>query len=151
MILELDLVPASSWGSNVRSILTKNQWTAISQRVRSQVYDICQICEFSNEQPLHAHEIWRYYEREHIQKLIGMIALCPSCHRVKHFGLARVRGKEEQALRHFMKINKITKKEAEEYINKSFKIWADRSSKKWTLDISILNDYGIDTNKIKKE
>jgi hypothetical protein len=123
----------------------------ISKQVRSQAYDICQICHSNLELPLHCHEVWEYDDTKQIQKLIKMVALCRSCHQVKHFGLARVRGKEKQATRHFIKVNKISDKLAQKYIEQSFVIWRDRSSKEWALDISILNDYGVDINKIKKE
>jgi hypothetical protein len=36
------------------------------------------------------------------QRLERMIALCPSCHRVKHMGKARIDGKYDAALRHLV-------------------------------------------------
>jgi hypothetical protein len=151
LILTIELVPETCFFSNVRSVLTKTQWANISKQVRAKVYDICQICGSSKRQPLHAHEVWHYDDTNYIQTLVGMIALCRSCHQVKHFGFARMQGREEQALKHLMKINKITKKEAEEHITNSFQQWAGRSKHHWKLDISHLSEYGIDINKIKKE
>jgi len=49
-----------------------------------------------------------------------------------------------------MKVNKLTENEAEEAIAKSFEVWEMRSKKKWKLDISLLEAYGIDTSKIKE-
>jgi len=70
---------------------------------------------------------------------------------VKHFGLAQVNGKEKVALKHFMKVNKVTKKVAEKYIANEFMVWATRSGKNWKLDISILEEYGIDVKKITQK
>jgi len=148
--LEIELVPATCFFSNVRSAISASQWKIISKQVRAQAYNICEICQSSLQQPLHCHEVWEYNDTKQIQKLIKMVALCRSCHQVKHFGLARVQGKEKQAIQHFIKVNKISGKLAEKYIEQSFIIWRDRSSKEWTLDISILNDYGVDITKIRK-
>jgi hypothetical protein len=69
---------------------------------------------------------------------------------VKHIGLAQTRGKGEAALQHLMKVNKMKRPEADVYVKGSFWTWVMRSRKQWTLDISCLEEYGIDVNKIKK-
>lgn len=151
MKLELDLVPASSWFNNVRAVVTKKQWDAIRTKVASKAYDTCEICGgIGSKHPVECHEIWEYDKETLTQKLIGMIALCPDCHMVKHFGLAEIQGKRNKALKHLMKINKITKEEAEKYIAEQFVVWAKRSKRKWELDISLLKkDFGIDIDKLK--
>ena len=151
MKLKIELVPSSCWLSNVRSAVSRSQWDLIRKKVYTEAYDACQIC--GGVGPKHAvecHEIWEYDDKKLIQKLVGMIALCPACHGVKHIGLAQVRGRGDQALMHLMKVNKLKKKDAEKYVEEAFKIWADRSSKQWQLDISVLKEYGIDVKEIKK-
>jgi hypothetical protein len=151
MKLEIELVPSSCWFSNVRSEVSKKRWDYIRKQVASQAWDVCQICGgVGAKQPLHCHEIWHYDDQKQIQKLVGMIALCPACHQVKHFGFAQVRGKGDQALRYLMKVNKLTQKEAEKYVKSAFLLWAERSKKKWALDISHLSEYGIDVKKLRK-
>lgn len=148
--LTIELVPSSSWFNNVRAVLTRKQWDALRKKVYSQAWDTCQICGgIGLKHPVECHEIWHYDDKKLVQKLEGMIALCPDCHMVKHIGLAQVQNKGKLALKHLMKINKMNKKEAEKYIADSFMKWAERSSKKWKLDISILESYGIDVGKIK--
>ena|ERR1700693_3567728 len=149
MKLTLELVPASCFYKNVRQILTKTQWNILSRQVRSQAYDICEICHSNSEKSLDCHEIWEYNDTRLIQKLIKMIALCKNCHQVKHFGLARLQGREAYALQHFMKINKMQRKEAENYIQKAFMTWADRSQYNWSIDISILSNYSLKLTKEK--
>lgn len=77
-----------------------------------------------------------------------MIALCPDCHLVKHFGFANTQGKGEQALKHFMKINGLKKKEAEKAISEAFDLWRKRSLIDWELDLSGLKQYGVDVSKL---
>ena len=76
-----------------------------------------------------------------VQKLVGFISLCPKCHKVKHAGLAQIKNEEELVKRHLMKVNSITRKQAADYIIKSFKIWEQRSNKQWSLDISYIDRY----------
>ncbi len=151
LILTIELVPSTCWFSNVRAVLSKSQWNVVKKQVSTAAYDTCQICGGTGpKHPVECHEIWHYDERKLIQKLMGMIALCPACHMVKHIGLARLRGKEERAIRHLMKINKITRPAALTYVQQAFEQWQERSQKEWKLDISCLKDYGIDVEKIKK-
>jgi hypothetical protein len=148
--LTIELVPSSSWFNNVRAVLTRKQWDVLKKQVYSQAWDTCQICGgIGPKHPVECHEIWHYDEKKLVQKLEGMIALCPDCHMVKHIGLAQIQNKSEKALKHLMKINKMSKKEADKYIADSFMKWAERSGKTWKLDISILKDYGIDVSKLK--
>lgn len=150
--LTIELVPSSSWMNNVRKVLSNNQWRALSRSVRDRAYDVCEIC--GGVGPTHAtecHEIWQYNEKTGIQKLMGMIALCPDCHMVKHIGLARIKGKYDLALKHFMKVNKLKKRDTEEYVSKAFSRWRDRSKMKWKLDLSVLKRYGVDVEKLKTD
>lgn len=150
MKLLIELVPSTCWFSNVRSEVTKKQWDWIKKQVFGQAWDTCQICGGAgSSHPVECHEIWHYDDEQLIQKLMGMIALCPACHQVKHFGLAQINGKGEQALKHLMEVNNITQKRAEKHIKNAFQRWAERSKKKWELDISHLSEYGIDISKLR--
>lgn len=149
--LSIELVPSSSWFNNVRAILTDKQWDIVRSQVSAQAYYICQICEgVGPKHPVECHEIWHYDDKKFIQKLEGMIALCPDCHMVKHIGYAQTQGRGDRALKHFMKINGLKKKTAEKCVEEAFAKWALRSQKDWTLDISKLSDYGIDVSKIRR-
>jgi hypothetical protein len=151
MKLSVELVPATCWFSNVRSACSKAQWDKIRKRVYLEAKHVCEVCGgVGPKHPVEAHEIWSYDDLNQIQKLVGMIALCPDCHQVKHFGLAQVNGKGEIALKHLMKVNEWTVKRAEAYIKTALKRWAERSEKKWKLDISHLSEYGIDTSESKE-
>lgn len=70
-------------------------------------------------------------------------------HITVHFGFAQIKGKGDQALKHFMTINGLGKDKAVKLINDSFVLWQKRSKKQWKLDISMLQEYGIDTHKIE--
>lgn len=151
MKLDIELIPATCWFSNVRSAVSKKRWDRIKIQVSDKAWSTCEICGgVGPKHPVECHEIWSYDDHNQIQKLVGMVALCPDCHQVKHLGFAQTQGKGDQALQHLMKVNNLTQPQAEKYVKRAFERWARRSQKKWALDISHLSEYGIDTSKIKE-
>jgi 5-methylcytosine-specific restriction endonuclease McrA len=144
--LTIELVPETSFYNNVRSAVTSTEWNVIRRKCYKKAGNVCEICgdkgtKQGRKYSVECHEIWEYDDILHIQKLTGLIALCPKCHQVKHVGLARINGKEPDVIRQLMKVNKITATEADNYIIESFKIWEKRSDKQWTVDISYLEKY----------
>lgn len=152
IILDIELVPSTSWTNNVRAIVTKTQWDKIKSAVAAKAYNLCEICGgVGPKHPVECHEVWAYDDKKCTQVLERMIALCPGCHQVKHMGYAQVSGKFEQAFNHFKKVNKLEKTVASKLISDAFVKWAERSKKNWIVDISHLSEYGIDISKLKKE
>ena len=96
--------------------------------------------------PVECHEVWEYDDKAHIQKLIRLIAICPSCHQVKHIGrTASVDGVVgmERCVRHLMKVNGWSMSATETYIEGAYSLHAKRSRHQWELDLSWLSTYGI--------
>lgn len=137
MKLTIQLVPSTAFGQNIRTILTKKQWNYIRNFVYGKYYNLCSICG-ADDKGLEAHENWLY--EKGTQKLTDIVAVCRACHQVHHFGLSELQGKRKQTLAHLIKINNLSKKEAEKYIEKSFQEWAERSKIKWKLDIKYLEE-----------
>lgn len=137
--LEIELVPKTCWFSNIRDHVTASQWTTIKKRTFALAGHRCEICSgVGPKWPVECHEIWIYNDQLKTQTLERTIALCPSCHQVKHIGFASVLGTFEVAKAHFAKVNQISKKEAAVYIDKAFKTFHKRSQSKWTLHIDWL-------------
>ena len=137
MKLTIELVPKTAFFKNVRSEVTKDEWGIIRRKAYKNAGYICEICGGVGKQhPVECHEIWKY--KNGIQKLLGFVALCPDCHQVKHLGLSQMRGLEEECIKHLMKVNNITKKEAKLYIAECWDIWSGRNEQDWKLDISLL-------------
>jgi len=144
MDLIIELVPKSSWYSNLRSELPKEDWDRIRRESYRKAEYKCEICGgVGPNHPVECHEIWHYDESENIQRLDGVISLCPDCRQVKHIGLAGIVGKKEQAIDHLAKVNGWPRELAEEHVQEAFAEWARRSTKKWTLDLSWLEKQGV--------
>lgn len=140
MKLTIELVPSTAWYSNVRSNVSQAEWDVLRKECYKKAGHVCEICSGRGpKHPVECHEIWEYDDDACTQTLGGLIALCPSCHSTKHFGFARVSGKEKEAKLHLMKVNGLTEEQADKYIEEVFMIWEERSKYDWTLDISFLN------------
>lgn len=144
--LTIELVPKTAWYSNVRSNVTANKWDAIRKKSYSIANNKCEICGDvgKNQGVKHnveCHEIWQYNDKNKEQKLIGLISLCPFCHKTKHVGLAQIKGEEEIVIKQLIKVNKMTRQEAKNYIRTVFETWRERSKYEWKLDITMLDDY----------
>ncbi len=142
MKLTIELVPSTAWYSNVRSNVTTTEWDVLRKECYKKAGYKCEVCAGKGpNHPVECHEIWEYDDDACTQTLEGLIALCPDCHSTKHFGFARVSGKEKEAKLHLMKVNDLTEEQADKYIEEVFMIWEQRSKYDWTLDISFLNKY----------
>ena len=102
----------------------------------------CEICSGKGyRHPVECHEKWHYNFETNVQKLIGLEALCPNCHKVKHIGLALSQGRGDRSIKHLMKVNGISENEAIAYIEQVFQDWEYKSQFNWILDISYLNEF----------
>ena len=139
--LTCELVPSSLWGENLRSLLTAGQWKELRTACYIRAGHKCEICGgVGNAHPVEAHEIWHYNDQERRQTLMGLIALCPACHKCKHMGFARATGMLEVSMKHMSHVNKWPKELVEAYVMREFEIHRLRDQLKWTVDTSWLTD-----------
>ena len=139
MKLIVELVPRTSWFENLRSLLTPEQWDKLRRETYRKALYRCEVCGGKGlKHPVECHEIWHYDDRKHRQTLTGLIALCPNCHQCKHIGLAELQGKYEAAFKHLMKVNRWTKRQAEQHIEAAVEKWEERNDFEWNVDISLV-------------
>jgi hypothetical protein len=142
--LTVELVPRTCWFNNVRSAVSEGQWNYLKKKTSNKANWKCEICGGRGPKwPVECHERWHYDDEYNTQKLCGLIALCPSCHEVKHIGLAELKGKKVEATAHLAIVNGWSYQAADKYIKDAFKVWRDRSQHNWILDISWIKDIGI--------
>lgn len=139
--LTIELVPKTSWFTNLRSVLSTEQWDIVRKKTYKNANYKCEICGGKgNKHPVECHEEWEYDEINHIQKLKNLIALCPKCHQVKHMGFQLISGNYDNAFQHFLKINNLNKKEGQKLVDFAFSEYNRKSKMDWTLDIKKLYD-----------
>lgn len=141
--LGVELVPATCWYSNVRSALPTKEWDRVRKISYTHADFKCEICGDSGlnqgyKHPLECHEIWEYNDKTHIQKLMGLVSLCPYCHICKHIGRANAMGNQALAFKHMEKVNKWTHKQVVNHVAAEFERFKERSKHQWKLDLTIL-------------
>lgn len=144
--LAIELVPKTSWYSNVRSHVSETEWDRLRKPVYNRAGSRCEICGGRGPaHPVECHEIWQYDDEVSVQRLIGLIALCPACHSVKHLGRSHVKGRGDEAIDQLMKVNRWSAAQADAYIELVLDVWKLRSRVPWQLDLSWLAEQGIST------
>lgn len=146
MRLSCELIPRSTWGENVRSLLTRSQWDRLRRFVYAQAGGICEICgdvgtNQGRKHDLEAHEIWQFCEDTHTQTLTGMIGLCPECHRVKHIGRAFATGAHMRAISHLARVNGWSPEQVHAHISHAFDEHTARSAHMWSVRYDALTHY----------
>jgi hypothetical protein len=143
--LYIELVPQTCWFSNVRNHVAKLEWETIRKKVFQKAGSRCEICGGKGAKwPVECHEIFEYNDALKIQTLVGMIALCPDCHQAKHFGLARVKGVDKQAMWHLCRVNGWTIDQGVDHVNEQMTIGIERSEHEWSVDLGFLKrEFGI--------
>lgn len=131
------LIPSTSFFTNLRSMLPASEWDRLRRDCYQKAGHVCEVCGGRGpKHPVECHEIWKYNTKKGVQRLDGLIALCPACHEVVHFGLAQVRGRGKIALKHMMKVNSMPEQQCLEIVEDAFRVWERRNQTKWKLDIS---------------
>ena len=150
--LTIELVPSTCWFSNVRSNVAPAVWEVLKKQTSKLTRYRCAICAGRGHRwPVECHEVWLYNDTTHTQTLVRLIALCPMCHKAKHIGLAIINGEFEEVRAHLMKVNQWDQKAtADAYIADAFELFEKRSQYEWTLDISYLEQFGVDPATLKR-
>jgi hypothetical protein len=144
--LKIELVPRTAWYTNIRSILTKNEWDIVRHACYKNAGHVCEICgdvgtNQGRRHKVECHEIWEYNDETRVQKLTGFISLCPNCHMVKHAGLAISQNKGKQVIDHLVRINGCHINEAVEDITDALEMFVIRSGTKWYTDMEYLTQF----------
>jgi hypothetical protein len=149
--LTFELVPETCWWSNVRSQVTKAQWEKCKAYVKKRSGSRCEICNgVGRKWPVECHEIWAYDDEAQVQTLVGLVALCPTCHQAKHIGRTMEVlsiGEVDRVLDHVQQVNNWSRVTVHKAVQNTFAIWQIRSQWQWDLDVSYLATIGIELPK----
>lgn len=143
--LGVDLIPATMWGANCRSVLTKRQWQYISDFVRHRAGWQCEFCgagnDFRRKKWLMAHE--RFEFDGDTMRLSSLICICDDCNDVTHPGHATVEGKKTMAeiLGQFAEVSDISYAEARARMSEATEKFEDRSRRDWIIDLGLIGPW----------
>ena len=85
--LTIELVPSTCYFSEVRDHISTKDWDRLSQQTYKEAGYRCSVCGGVGQQErLFCSENWHYDDENHLQTLLGLIALCSPCHECKESG-----------------------------------------------------------------
>lgn len=132
--LNFEFVPDGCWYSNLRSIMP-DKWKIIRKNAVARAGGRCMICGAPSSR-LEAHERWEYDEQHAVQRLKDVIAVCPACHAVIHYGRTSLKGDARAAEDHFMKVNGCSYAEMRAALGRANADHARRNAvPEWSLDV----------------
>lgn len=151
--LKVELVPSTCWWSNLRSELSPEQWAVCKRWSGRRAGWRCAVCgERGPRWPVECHEQWLYDDAlPRLQRLGGLISLCPACHESTHMGFASINGRDVEAAVHLAEVNGWDSGQVDTYLDACWAQWEDRSAHQWQLDVRWLTDVlGIDVPPVER-
>ena len=131
-----NMIPKTSWYTNLRTILPEDEWVKIRKLVYNHFNYRCAICKSKGQ--LHAHESWIYDYENSKQLLKDILALCYLCHMTQHLGFVQVKlitaGEltMEQIEDHWLSVNdNTTHSDFGKMVKNAFELWDLRSLTSW--------------------
>ena len=141
--LTFELVPEECWRANLRALLTQTEWDIVRKDAYKRSGYRCSKCGAKGR--LEAHEVWRYDDEKALQKLENVVALCRNCHEIKHIGRTQLKGRDADAMEHFMKVNHCSQMDYHAALAEANEEYFRRNRVEgWVTDVSWLKDkFGI--------
>lgn len=143
--LKPEMLPSTTWEDNLRAKLPEHRWNALRKYVYTAAGHRCEMCGAAGAPYIEAHEKWSWDDFWCIQKLEGLIGLCPTCHKVHHLGLAKRLGLYDKCLDKMQEVNGWTRAQTLQAIEDARAVADERSKFGWSVDMSWLEsgDYQL--------
>lgn len=138
-----DMLPSSTWEDNLRTRLKPEEWDRLRKFCYSAAGNTCVACGSRGEPHVEAHEVWRFDEKTSTQYLKGLLCLCPTCHKIKHWGYSNRLGILPQVRDRIKWLNDWDDQILAKSLDDVAKRQDQLSRIKWTLDLSFLRTYGV--------
>lgn len=134
--LQIELVPANAWGRNLRKQVRDSIWKKLRAEVFANAKNRCEICGADGK--LNCHEVWSYDDKNHIQRLTALQAVCQMCHHVSHYGMSQILAAQgyldlREVDKHFLRVNRATLDDLEKHKKEAYTNFLRRSRIKWKI------------------
>lgn len=139
-VLVPEMLPVTTWEQNIRHLQGTEAWDRMRRHAYRAAGFRCEICGASGR--LEAHEKWELANETCIQRLTGIQALCPLCHKAHHLGIAQRLGMLADVQRHLQHVNGWTFSQLNAGIQDAYETWEQRCDWPWQVDLSWLDESG---------
>ena len=134
--LTVELTPRTMWGKSLSSMLSVAEWDTIRHDVYAKSNHTCAFCQAQGD--VRCHVQWSYDLGNHIQKLDGIVAVCPDCGLAKHYQAALNNGYSDKTQAHVMAVNQWSPEAVKQHIAEAVSVFDMLSGITWTVDASWL-------------
>lgn len=138
-----DMLPSTAWADNLRTRLTEAEWDRLRRFCYQAAGNTCVACGSRGEPHVEAHESWIFEETTGVQRLKGLLCLCPTCHKAKHLGFAHRLGMLDAVYSRLCWLNDWGPGQLRSELEKVQARQEKLSQRTWTLDLSFLRKYGV--------
>lgn len=142
LALRADRLPPTVWGSNLRAFFPTSRWQDLSRSTAERAGQECEVCGRGpgDRSGLDCNEMWEFLDvgGVHVQRLVGVIAMCEWCHLTQHSGRADMIGRYDDVVAVLMDVNRWTELRAVRDISASETEFKERSQFDWDMDLSVL-------------
>jgi hypothetical protein len=146
--IQAAMLPSTTWGSNVRGLLSGKQWDAIRLPVCAAARNRCEVCGRTGRRQdgrVHrpdCHEVWAFEVRDgrNVQRLARLIALCSACHSLQHMGRDAAQDRSERTIRTLCRVNHWSREQALADIRRSVRLYESMDHVEFDLDLTLLAD-----------
>lgn len=155
--LEVELIPSTTWYINVRKN-NPSLWTKI-KNIAKRKHTHCEICnkKFGSDlwNQRDVHEVFSFNPGKSEQRLTELQVICHACHMAKHPGFMSKdtspegKRKLEYTIKHFCKVNSISREQYDAHLRDAFALWEDRSKQQWTVNLDFAKEY-VDENEVNE-
>ena len=131
------MVPQMAWGRNLRAVLHPEQWDVVRGAAYAATDKRCRVCAGRDAGGrIEADEDWEYDDEALTFTLKDVVALCPACHHVVHWGKSMGDGREHETYAQLMYVNRWSRPVAERVVAAAYAEWRRRALLPWTGDYS---------------
>lgn len=142
-VLLPDMLPTTTWESNLRTMFAEKEWDRLRKFCYQAAGHACVACGSRGEPHVEAHESWSFDEAKGIQRLKGLLCLCPTCHKAKHLGYAQRIGRLADVLERLKWLNDWDERQLQAGLADVERRQKQLSARSWALDLSFLRTYGV--------
>jgi len=135
--LNIEMVPTSAWGQNLRLSIPASKWDKLRKAVHEKNGNKCETC--GSDYRLSCHEEWDFNEETGIQKLNCLGSVCGMCHHVAHIGRSKQLASQgvldiDAVVQHFLTVNGVGMEVFAQAESEAINKWLRQSTIEWKPD-----------------
>lgn len=146
--LVIDFVPKTCWCKKIRYALVPEDFKRLEGLVINRTNRQCEACgvkDPNHEFRMEVQARWEYdvSDGKYMQRLVRLMAMCPDCHEVTHFGKACLDGRRDAAIVHLQKAANMSAENAQAHADAAYTKLRELNEHEWELDLSLFTNNGL--------